>query len=105
MNKQILIILTAFSFWSIKGGEGLGSDILPLAALLAHVQLEVPAQRQLALDQQRKKQEKDRKQQLKKAEKQALKAQRKASQANCKGQQTSRNNHNSRGAAGSWYKK
>lgn len=104
MNKQILIILTAFSFWSIKGVEGLGSDILPLAALLANVQLEVPAQRQLTSDQQRKKQEKDRKRQLKKAEQEALKAQRKASQANCKGQQTSRNHH-SRGAAGSWYKK
>ncbi|NBO99533.1 MAG: hypothetical protein EBU90_05300 [Proteobacteria bacterium] len=79
MNKQILIILTAFSFWSIQG-----------------------AQRQLTSQEQQKKQEKDRQQQLKRAAKAAFKRQQKANQPNSKGQHQGCK-HN-RGAAGSWFK-
>ena len=102
MNKQILIILTAFSFWSIQCTEGLGRDILPLVALLGNVQLQQPAQGPLTSEEQIKKQEKNREQQLKRAEKAAFKRQQKANQPNSKGQHQGCK-HN-RGAAGSWYK-
>jgi len=104
MNKQILIILTAFSFWSIQGGQGLGQDVLSLAGLLANVQLGRSGQRELTSEQQAALNQEDKKRELEKAKKKALKAQTKANRPTYKGSQDPRK-YKSRGAAGSGYKK
>jgi hypothetical protein len=72
MNKQILIILTTFSFWSIQAGQGLGQDVLSLAGLLANVQLGRSGQGLLTSEEQAALNQKDKKKEIEKSKKRSF---------------------------------